>query len=710
MTSPEQSLAVPRARRPALEAFSAALIARPRTCIYLVSTLFAVLVSYLLGKEMMWDTLDYHFYAGFSALHDRFGQDYFAAGVQSYLNPYVYVPFYALVKTGLPALVVASILAVAQSGILWVTYEVALAVSPANDARSRMAAGACAALLALANPILINQLGSSYSDITTAEIVLLGVLLLVHAVRSPSLVRIAWAGLLLGVVSALKLTNSVHALSAYILLLFLPVHWRGKLRYVLAFGVAMGIGFAVVAAPWALQLDRHFGNPLFPLLNGIFRSPQFPTTGMLDYRYVPNSVGQALSRPFALAAPVSFVDDEYAAPDLRYALLVVLGLAELAYWSWRTVRGVATTGRPAAGGAPAQRALTALGCAFLVDWILWLMASGNGRYFMAMSCVAAVLAVALAFHLFAARPKALGYVLVLVFAIQGLQLAVGTTYRLPAAWDERAWFDIAVPHALASEPNLFLSIGEESNSFVAPFLARDSGFVNLDGDYVLGPDGANGAHIKALIRRYSGHVRVAVLESELTFSLRRTLPDLAHVDDTLAPFGLRADTSDCSTIIIHNVRYRWHNVLPDTLPIRIPQLAGKVLRIPISPDGFLEVCRVVSDPGVATVLAQAQRIPNLVFDRIEDACPQLFQPRRPLTQAYGDSRAGYRWIRKYPGTNLSTFIVHDSVELVDGARGGRPDYLGSESDWARAPLPLTCGRSGERYYARMRAPPVPMVR
>ena len=49
---------------------------------------------------MAWDTLNYHLYAGFSAVNDRFAQDYFAAGPPSYFNPYAYVPFYALVSIG----------------------------------------------------------------------------------------------------------------------------------------------------------------------------------------------------------------------------------------------------------------------------------------------------------------------------------------------------------------------------------------------------------------------------------------------------------------------------------------------------------------------------------------------------------------------------------------------------------------------------------
>jgi hypothetical protein len=704
MNSYEHSLQASRGPRPPFGAVFAALAARPRTCIYLACTLLTVVVSYLLGKEMMWDTLDYHFYAGFSALHDRFSRDYFAAGVQSYLNPYVYVPFYALVRTGLPALCVASILAVAQSAILWITYEVAVEVSPSGDPLSRIAAGTCTVMLALANPILINQLGSSYADITTAEIVLAGWLLLIRAMYSPSMGRIVCAGLLLGAVSALKLTNSVHALSAFILLLFLPARWSGKLRYGLGFAAAMGLGFLVVAAPWAMQLERHFGNPLFPLFNGIFRSSQFPTTPMLDYRYVPDSLRDALWRPFRLAAPATFVDDEYAAPDLRYALLLVLALVAIMRWGWQRLRGAAIE-TASSEGVPARRALAALACAFLVDWTLWLSVSGNGRYFIAMSCIAAVIAVALAFRLLSARPKALGYVLALVFVIQGLQLTFGATYRLPAAWDTAPWFEVSVPPALQSEPNLFFTIGEESNSFVAPFLARGSSFVNLEGDYVLGPDGANGAHVAGLIRRYSGHIRVAVLESEFTLAERRVLPDAVHVDDTLAPFGLRVDSGDCSTIVIHDVRHRWRKILPGTLPIRVPQLAGRSLRIPVSPDGYLVVCKAVSDPEAAVALAQAERVPNLVFDRIEDACPRLFQPPRPMTEVYGDSHEGYRWIRKYPGTNLATFIIDDSIKLVDGARGGRPDDLGTESAWAKAPVPLVCSRRGESYHAKLLSAP-----
>lgn len=670
----------------------------PRFWIYLSCTVVAVLVSGFLGKEMMWDTLDYHFYAGFSALHDRFGRDYFAAGAQSYFNPYVYVPFYALVRSGLPAVYVAAILAVAQSAILWLSYELATALCAGDKPRTRIALGVCAVMLAAANPILISQLGSSYADITTAEVVLAGWLLLVHAVRAPSAARVVAAGALLGAASALKLTNSVHAVSACVLLLFLPGSGRNKLRLALGFGGALAISFLAITAPWALTLERHFGNPFFPLLNGIFRSPQFPAVSVLDYRFIPASVVAALWRPFAIALPLTSVDDEYAAPDLRYALLAVLAILALAQWGVRRMRkSPESSGSIAPAGA--SRPLIALGCAFLLDWVLWLRACGNGRYFIPMACVAGVLVVVLLFRAFAARPKALAYLLVAMFALQTLQLALGARYRQSVAWDGGPWFQVSVPRALAERPDLYFFVGEQSESFLAPWLAKGSGFIDLEGDYALGPNGANGAQVETLVQEHAPHLRVAVLKSPYVHSDAARLPHPSDVDDALAPFGLRADTTDCATVTVRNMRRPWRNVLTDTLPIRLPQIKSTMIRVRQSANGYLVTCRVVSDPGSRVALADAERGPNLVFDRVEDACPQLFQPSRPMTQAFGNGKTGYVWLRKYTSTNLALAIVGGSVRLADGVRGGQPEYLGRESAWEKAPLALACERRGASYRA-----------
>lgn len=696
MSASKATLQVPPGRP--TPAALAAVIITPRFAVYLAFTLAALLASCLLGKDMTWDTLDYHVYAGFSALHDRFHQDYFPAGSQSYFNPYVYVPFYLLATSKLPALAVASVLAVSQSGLLWLSYELALAVVPETTARSRIAIGVCAALLALANPILINELGASSADVTTAEIVLAGWLLLAYSVRAPRHTTLVAAGLLLGAAGALKLTNSVHALSACILLLFLPAAWRVRLRYATSCVLAMACGFLLLGAPWAMHLERHFGNPFFPLLNQVFRSPQFPPSRMMDLRFVPSSFGGALWRPFAIAAPVSMVDDELTAPDLRYAVLAALGTLALARWAWSSLRRpVPATASTTA--VPPARVLLALGGGFLFDWVLWLRASGNGRYFIPLACVAAVLIVALLFRLFAARIKLRNYILAVILAAQMLGVCAGATYRDHVNWNGGPWFAVSMPAGFAQQPDLYFSFAQRSNSFLVPFLAPSSGFINLDGDYVLGSQGANGKHVRWLIHKYSPHMRTLALQTLAKGPGGAGPPDLSHENDTLNHFGLRVDAGDCARIEVHDMEASWVQDLPQDAPA---QGQGIERRVAQPTDRFLVSCRVVPSPGRDSSLIANERGADLVFDRLEHACPELFRPAGPVTLDFGDSQRGYTWTRRYDDTDLSIVITGGIVKFIDPLRGGPAVYLGRESDWEKSTLPLSCWRRDERYHAMVR--------
>src|SRR5258708_16877048 len=89
-----------------------------RAYVYAGCAVLAVALNYVLGKEMAWDLLHYHFYAGFSALNDRFEQDYFAAGALAYFHPYASLPFFFLLELNLSSLSVGRNLAVALTVLL----------------------------------------------------------------------------------------------------------------------------------------------------------------------------------------------------------------------------------------------------------------------------------------------------------------------------------------------------------------------------------------------------------------------------------------------------------------------------------------------------------------------------------------------------------------------------------------------------------------
>jgi hypothetical protein len=652
-----------------------------RLPVYIACTLLALLCNYQLGMDVGWDTLDYHLYAGFSAVHDRFAQDYFAAGPQSYFNPYIYAPYYLLVTSGLSALSVSSVLAIAHSTVLWLTYELANCVCPSAAPGVRLTTGLCAVALASLNPILLQQIGSSYADITTAALVLCGWWLLARALHGSRASLIVGAGLILGAATAFKLTNAVHAVAAVALLLMLPEPLRCKARRGLQYACAVAIGFTVVAAPWAWHLEQQFGNPFFPLLNNVFGSPDFTTEPLRHFRFLPSGIAEALWRPFAIAIPDPMVQTEALAPDLRYAVLLVLGGVLAVSWLWRH-RRFPSAQQPAANAAADTRALVALACGLGVDWVLWLFASGNGRYFLPMACVAAVLIAAL---LFRGSPKWRNYSLAAIIGAQCFQVASGTEFHVnPLPWNG-PWLRVVMPEPLSTTPELYLTLGVQTNSFIAAYLPPGSGLVNFSGEYPLAAYGSNGARVAALIRRYSPRVRV-LRSAEGPY--RGTDGDaalLSQTDDALERFGLRVDTGDCATIAV-----------PGVPPPLEPQV-GSAPRLRSLDTTYLVSCRVISDdPSDRARRLARQRAADLVLDRLEDACPQLFQPRRVQTV-----HVGGRWQRKYMNTDLLAWVGRGQVSFVDLDRADGMIGLGAANDWTQAPLKLVCGRTGDHYFARL---------
>jgi hypothetical protein len=654
---------------------------RYRWQVYFACVALALACNYVLGKDMAWDTLNYHLYSGFSALNNRFNQDYFAAGALAYLNPYAYIPFYAMVRAGLPALVICSIFAAAHSVILWLTFELGVAVCPSQDGRTRLFAGCCAVALAFMNPILMQQIGSCFADIITAELALGGWLLLASAVRMPRISRVIYAGLILGAASALKLSNALSAITAFAMLAMLPLGWLGKIRQGLLYGISLGIGFAVVAAPWSFRLAKVFGNPMFPMFNSVFRSPEASTDPMAStFRFIPASLGEALWRPFAMIDPVRMVHEELSAPDLRYALLIALIILLVLRWSWGRLR------KPPPVPSNLQlnestRVLAALGCGLGLNWILWLQGSGNSRYALTMACVAAAVIAGMLFRLFESRPKVRNYILATIFVVQAVQLYMGAEYRWNGVPWGGQWFDVSVPDRLKTESGLYLTLDAQSNSFLAPFLSKGSGFVNL---YALDPEGANGVRIRELIRRFKPNLRLAFLTDEPYANAQRG----PLLDSELQWYGLRPDLSDCATITVHG--------LPPDLKIRYQGT------LPLEPQNrettYVQACRAVPDTADLAALKARQRAADLVFDRLEDACPRLFQPRRMLSLRFGDS-----WRRVYGATDIVASISYGRVTFSDEMRPHGPVDVGSESDWAKVPLRLECGKRNGVYFAHVLA-------
>jgi hypothetical protein len=370
---------------------------------------------------------------------------------------------------------------------------------------------------------------------------------------------------------------------------------------------------------------------------------------------------------------------EQLAPDVRYAALLLLCAAIVARWLWQRRRGAP----PVPAHDPGDlRVLVALGCGLATDWVLWLHASGNGRYFLPMANVAGVLVVALLLRTFALRTAA--GILAAIFAVQGVQLYQGTDRRDGTlAWDH-PWLEVSLPPRIATEANLYLTTEVQANGFIAPYLPPGSGLINFGGGNALSLQGANGKRIEALLHRYGPqHVRVLVSGSSLHNDGEKEEPLRSHIDDALARLGLRTDASDCETIIARGI------------PAPLEAVVAGKAHEPRSPHLQLLTCATqAADPADLARRAARQRQVDLVLDRLEAMCPRLFPPVGIQTQQLGEV-----WLRYYGGTDLIAFVNRGYVKFVGVMRGPDARNLGTESEWAAAPVPLECGRRNDVYFA-----------
>jgi hypothetical protein len=592
------------------------------------------------GKDLNWDLLHYHLYLPYALFGDRMTQDYFPAAGQSYLNPIGYLPFYLAVKAGVHSAVVSALFAAIHGLNVTLLYFISCRLL---QSRSLAALGAA---LGAASAVFAAVTGTSFLDPLLTVPMLAGVLLLMQGSG-------ARAGLLFGVAAALKYSNAFFALAALVL-----VRDRRQLvRYMLGGATAV----MLLAGPWLAALYQQFGNPFFPHLNSLFRSPDFPAISLGAERFAPRSLGEALAFPLRIASPEFMTYAEIAAPDLRFGALA-LALAALA------AAALARRGRPSASGADIRFVAFVL-----ISLAAWIATSGNARYGLLVlllvgPCVARVADLAMG-----ARAARVAVAVVLVAQVAACAMISPLRWFVAESWT-REWFPFEVPERGRREPALYLTMESQTMMSVAPYLSPEASFVNLRGQHSLAP---GWKRIEALLARHRGKVRALGRGLRLQAD-GKPRPEVVEVyDSTMLRFGFRLDTSDCFAI-------GWRGD-EDGMISR----AANALAYYSEPKGrlfSLASCALVPGERDPRVIAAEARV-SRAFDRIEKECPRLFRGHTSVTEPLGEE-----WSRTYAGlesrmeTNAGRVVLAPYFKLV---------YfdLGNLADWERpgpAPVPPAC--------------------
>ena len=568
------------------------------------------------GKDLNWDLLHYHLYLPYALFGGRLSLDYFAAGPQSYLNPLGYVPFYLAVASGLHSAAVSMLFAAVHGMGIAFLYLIA------RDLGAQRLLASLAAALGAASAVFLATVGTSFLDPLLAVPMLAAVWLLV---RTPA--RGGWAGVLFGIAAALKYSNAFFALAALVLI-------RDR-RTLIAYIAGGAAAVAVLAVPWMLVLYREFGNPVFPHLNSIFRSPDFPAISLGAERFAPRDLGAALAFPFQLASPEFMTYAEIAAPDLRFSALM-LALVALAIVAARR-RDV-----------PDMRFLAF----FLIAMSAWIATSGNGRYGM---LILLLLGPALAHALQAGageRVARIALPVVLVAQVTAMAMISPPRWFMAESWTSQ-WFPFVVPERA---PALYLTMEAQTMSAVVPYLHPQSSFVNLRGQHSVAP---GWKRVEALLARHGGKARALGRGLRLQADGLPRPEVVAAYDSTMLRFGFRLDTSDCYAI-------GWEGE------------KGRVLS--------LASCALVPgerDPRDIEAEARMSR----VFDRIERECRRLFRGHTAITEPLGEE-----WSRTYAGLEARLETHSGHVVLAPFFRLLYYD-LGLLADWERPgapPQPPAC--------------------
>src|SRR5580698_810824 len=205
--------------------------------------------SVMQGADSNWDIRNYHLYNAFALLHGKIAIDLAPAGMQSYFNPLLDVPYY-LMSMHLPAMLVGFVMGAVHGlnfAVLLGICRLTLADMPEHE-RNRTSFWLALAGCLTAN--FMSAIGNSMGDNTTS-LFSLGALLVVMTVwprlaevRTRVLLVIAIGGIISGLGAGLKLTTVVYSVALCVGLLFAPISATARLRVAFTFGVGVLLGIA----------------------------------------------------------------------------------------------------------------------------------------------------------------------------------------------------------------------------------------------------------------------------------------------------------------------------------------------------------------------------------------------------------------------------------------------------------------------------------
>jgi len=500
------------------------LSAKPALALVLGLVIAALALAIAAGPDMNWDLRNYHYYIGAMQLHGGFDRHLFPAQLPTYFNPTLDVPL-AFMLENFPPMAVALTIAAVQClniPLLFIISRQVLArllLAEASPRRAWLMLGA-AVVIGVTGSMTRSEIGTSMGDLVVSVPLLAALACLGRAHPQAGLDRnpdlwIVLGGFAFGVAAGLKPVAVVFAPGFALVFLWLGDTWLEKIERLVVFGLAAAVGVALSAGWWAWEMWQTTRNPVFPLMNSLFRSPLYDAISTLEQNFRPHSVVEAITYPFRAAFGQS-PGGEAAYVEPRYALVILLLPALF-------VR------------RPLDWAAALLGF-FIAGFLAWLMLFGIERYAVALEMLSGPVIVLLAGLAFSTARRFLAVIALTVLALVATIPADwghGSWKKIAGAGD---WFGIKRPVDLGGADQMFLIIDNEPVAFVIPEFAG-ARFVRVGGWFDPSPGTGLDDMRRRAIADHAGPI--------YTIGLRE--PD-DYVETILAGYGLRRTDDPCRVL------------------------------------------------------------------------------------------------------------------------------------------------------------------
>ncbi|WP_298930577.1 hypothetical protein [uncultured Ramlibacter sp.] len=382
-------------------------------------------------------------------------------------------------------------------------------------------------------------------------------------------------------------------------------------------------------------------------------------------RFIPDTWVEALLRFFAMAAPDANVYVEIAAPDLRFAAMLLLALAALVFQ-----RRLVGSARPAV-------ALLAL---LFPATAIWLWTSGNGRYFLPMLLCVGPLTIGLVYLL----PLTKAFRLFLAGGLLVAQLFVVAT---SSPWDAWAWlhwkdapyFQIDRPApSQAPQATTYVTISSISYSLIAPAFPDSSRWINLSSVGAAVRDAQWGQGFLAVSK---GPIQLVVpsIQGQSGADGGPAPAVREALDVLLAPHRLSLAAQACQLLPSQGLAAIRGKTQPTAEKGREAGFWICPLRYPV--DGALQQLLPLSAKVEAA------------FEKVEQTCPRFLPPASTTT-----TRVNGGALRHYPHSDMKVYVLDDGLVIYKFWRALNPVVIGTVDEVLSGNKLMDCarirGRSG----------------